>query len=145
MRRIVLLPTWLLPTHQAAAQTWRITNANVVDVSTGQLHPSSTIVIRGNRITSVGTAPRVGEAGERVVDARGMYVIPGLWDMHTHVYFGDSANVGTDLILPLFIANGITGIRDMGSALDPVLKARADVAAHKYNAPRMVVAGPMLE
>src|SRR5689334_17032307 len=145
MRRIVLLPTWLLPTRQAAAQTWRITNANVVDVSTGQLHPSSTIVIRGNRIASVGTAPRAGEAGERVVDARGMYVIPGLWDMHTHVYFGPSAAQGSELILPMFIANGVTGVRDMGSALDAVLRARADVAAHKLLGPRMVVSGPMLD
>ena len=145
MRRIVLLLTWLLPTHQAAAQTWRITNANVVDVSTGQLHPSSTIVIRGNRITSVGTEPRAGEPGERVVDARGMYVIPGLWDMHTHVYFGPSAAQGSELILPMFIANGVTDVRDMGSALDAVLRARADVAAHKLLGPRMVVSGPMLD
>jgi len=145
MRRIALLLTWLLPTRQAEAQTWRITNANVVDVSTGQLHPSSTIVIRGNRIMSVGGAPRPGAAGERVVDARGMYVIPGLWDMHTHVYFGPSAAQGSELILPMFIANGVTGVRDMGSALDAVLRARADVAAHTLLGPRMVVSGPMLD
>ncbi|HEV8445382.1 MAG TPA: amidohydrolase family protein [Gemmatimonadaceae bacterium] len=147
MRRIALVLTCLLPMRQAAAQTLRITNANVVDVSTGQLHPSSTIVIRGNRIASVGTAPRGGAAqkGDQIVDAKGMYVIPGLWDMHTHVYFGSSAGQGNELILPLFIANGVTGIRDMGSALDAILRARADVAAHKRLGPRMVVSGPMLD
>jgi imidazolonepropionase-like amidohydrolase len=145
MRRIALVLTCLVLTRQTAAQTWRITNAKVVDVSTGQLHPSSTIVIRGNRIASVGTAPGAAQKGERVVDAKGMYVIPGLWDMHTHVYFGSSAAQGSGLILPMFIANGVTGIRDMGSALDSVLRARADVAAHKLLGPRMVVSGPMLD
>ena len=50
-----------------------------------------------------------------------------------------------DLTLPLFIANGVTGIRDMGSSLGPVLRARTDVAAHKLLGPRMIVSGPMLD
>lgn len=145
MRRIALLLICLLSTRHAAAQTLRITNATIVDVSTGQLHPWSTIVIRGNRIASVGTASAAGQKGDRVIDAKGMYVIPGLWDMHTHTYFGASAAQGTELILPMFIANGVTGIRDMGSALDSILRARADVAAHRRLGPRMVVAGPMLD
>jgi imidazolonepropionase-like amidohydrolase len=65
--------------------------------------------------------------------------------MHTHVYFDNTAGDGSDLILPLFIANGITGIRDMGSILDQVLSARGQVAAHQLLGPRMVVAGPMLD
>ena len=145
MRRLGLILTCVLVTRQAAAQTLRITNASVVDVTTGQLHPASTIVIRGNRIASVGAAPRGGEPGEQVVDAKGMYVIPGLWDMHTHAYFGSSAAQGSELILPMFIVNGVTGIRDMGSVLDQVLRARADVAAHKLLGPRMIVSGPMLD
>jgi imidazolonepropionase-like amidohydrolase len=145
MRRIASILTCLLLTRQGSAQTLRITNANVIDVSTGQLHPSSTVVIRGNRIVSVGMAPGAIQKGDRVIDAKGMYVIPGLWDMHTHVYFGSSAAQGSELILPLFIANGVTGIRDMGSALDAVLSARANVAAHKLLGPRMVVSGPMLD
>jgi len=127
------------------AQTLRIVNANVVDVSTGQLHPGSTITIRGNRITSVSSAAGSGQTGERIIDAKGMYVIPGLWDMHTHAFFGDSTRESNDLILPMFIANGVTGIRDMGSALDAVLRARAAVAAHTLLGPRMIVSGPMLD
>ena len=48
-------------------------------------------------------------------------------------------------MLPLFIANGVTGIRDMGSDLDAVLRARSEVAAHRLVGPRMVVSGPMLD
>jgi imidazolonepropionase-like amidohydrolase len=127
------------------AQTLRIVNATVVDVSNGELHRGMTIVVRGNRIASVAPTSKGVSTEGQVVDAAGAYVIPGLWDMHTHVYFGDSAPDGTDLILPLFLANGITGIRDMGSALDQVLRARDEVAAHKLLAPRMIVSGPMLD
>ncbi len=65
--------------------------------------------------------------------------------MHTHVYFDSTAADGTDLVLPLFLANGITGVRDMGSELDPVLHARDEIAAHRMIGPRMIVSGPMLD
>jgi imidazolonepropionase-like amidohydrolase len=65
--------------------------------------------------------------------------------MHTHVYFDSTAADGTDLILPMFLANGVTGVRDMGSILDPVLQARSEIAAHQMFGPRMVVSGPMLD
>jgi imidazolonepropionase-like amidohydrolase len=139
-----LLLAGLISSQPAHAQITSFVHATVVDVSSGALLRDMTITIRGNRIVGVARAAKPGP-GTRVVDATGMYVIPGLWDMHTHVYFGDTAGDGTDLILPLFLANGVTGIRDMGSALDPVLHARADVAAHKLLAPRMIVSGPMLD
>jgi imidazolonepropionase-like amidohydrolase len=142
--RLILLLLACLGTARAGdAQTLRIINATVVDVASGDLHRGSTIVVQGNRITSVG--PATIATGGQVVDATGAYVIPGLWDMHTHAFFGERTPESRDLILPLFIANGVTGIRDMGSALEPVLRARADVAAHRLLGPRMIVSGPMLD
>jgi len=143
LQRVLLLLVWLGTARASDAQTLRIVNATVVDVATGELHRRSTIVIQGNRITSVGAAPKA--AAGRIVDAKGAYVIPGLWDMHTHVFFGDSTPESRDLILPLFVANGVTGIRDMGSSLEPIVRARADVAAHNLLGPRMIVSGPMLD
>ena len=131
-----------------SAQTLTFTNATVVDVSTGTLHPGATVVIDGNRILSVGPPGKPAFPGRmrgQVIDARGMYIIPGLWDMHTHAYFGWSRDFGDSYVLPLFIANGVTGIRDMGSDLDAVLRARSEVAAHRLTGPRMVVSGPMLD
>src|SRR5262249_34326642 len=125
-RSIVVLLAALMSSQPARAPATTFLPATVVDVSGGALEREMTITIRGNRIVGVAKAAKP-DRGARVVDASGMYVIPGLWDMHTHVYFGDTAGDGTDLILPLFLANGITGVRDMGSALDPVLRARADV------------------
>ncbi len=141
------LASW--PAAVSAAQTLTITHATVIDTATGRLHPDSTVVVRNRRVVSVGqteaTAPRTVKSADQVIDAHGEYLMPGLWDMHTHVYFGRTEGDGTDLILPLFLANGVTGIRDMGSALAPVLHARSEIAAHRMLGPRMVVAGPMLD
>jgi imidazolonepropionase-like amidohydrolase len=144
--RLVLYLTSLLlfASSSASAQTLTITHATVVDVSNGQLHRENTVVIERNRIVSVvvhGPTPPSG----KVIDAHGRFLIPGLWDMHTHVFFDHTAADGKDLILPLFVAFGITGVRDMGSALDPVLEARDAIAAHRLLGPRMVVSGPMLD
>jgi imidazolonepropionase-like amidohydrolase len=134
----------LFATFCVSAQTLTITRATVVDVSNGQLHPGRTVVVQGSRITSVAVHGPTPTSGT-VVDAHGRFLIPGLWDMHTHVFFDRTAADGNDLILPLFVAFGITGVRDMGSALDPVLEARDAIAAHRLLGPRMVVSGPMLD
>jgi len=139
-----LLALLLLTASPLSGQTLTIANATVVDVSNGTLHPGTTVVIDGHRIVSVGPAAATVARG-RVVDAKGRYLIPGLWDMHTHAYFGWSRDFGNSYVLPLFIANGVTGIRDMGSDLDAVLRARAEVAAHRLVGPRMAVSGPMLD
>jgi imidazolonepropionase-like amidohydrolase len=145
VRLALYLTSFLLfASSSASAQTLTITHATVVDVRNGQLHPENTVVIERNRIVSVlvhGPTPTSG----KVIDAHGRFLIPGLWDMHTHVFFDRTAADGEDLILPLFVAFGITGVRDMGSALDPVLEAREAIAAHRILGPRMVVSGPMLD
>ena len=105
-------------TVAAAAQTLTISNARLIDVTNGSVHPNTTVVIRGNRIVSITHSRRHAPQKGQVMDAKGQYLIPGLWDMHLTVYFDGMAQDGSDLILPLFLANGITGIRDMGSNLD---------------------------
>jgi imidazolonepropionase-like amidohydrolase len=143
LERVVLAVALLGRT--LSAQTLTITNATLVDVSNGTLHRGTTVVIDRNRITSVGPPARATSKAQ-VVDAKGMYLIPGLWDMHAHVYFDSStAAIANDFILPLFLVNGVTGVRDMGSLLDPVLRGRDDIAAHRLIGPRLVVSGPMLD
>lgn len=130
---------------RVTAQTLTINNATVVDVANGALRRRSTVVIDGKRIVGVGPATNARPAKGQVVDGSGLFVIPGLWDMHTHAYFGWDQGFGDQYVLPMFIANGITGIRDMGSDLDAILRARSGVAAHRLVGPRMVVSGPMLD
>jgi imidazolonepropionase-like amidohydrolase len=143
LHRLFIACALLVPV--ASAQTLTITHATVIDTVTGNTRPDTTVVINGNRIATIAPSAKLKPKTGQVIDAHGQYLIPGLWDMHTHVYFDGTAADGTDLILPLFLANGITGVRDMGSALDPVLQARDDIAAHRLLGPRMIVSGPMLD
>jgi imidazolonepropionase-like amidohydrolase len=143
LQKFLLFLPLLVPC--AKAQTLTITHATLIDVTDGKIQPDTTVVINGNRIASIAHSTKANPKAGQIVDAKGQYLIPGLWDMHTHVYFDGTAADGTDLILPLFLANGVTGIRDMGSALDSVIQARDDVAAHRIFGPRMVVSGPMLD
>src|SRR5579862_3941153 len=129
----------------ATAQTLTITHVNLIDVADGKILPDTTVSIETNRIVNVSASTDRNPPRGIVVDGRGQFLIPGLWDMHTHVYFDSTAADGTDLVLPLFLENGITGVRDMGSELDPVLHARAEIAAHRMTGPRMIVSGPMLD
>src|SRR4029079_5937320 len=82
------------------------------------------------------------------LDGTGMFVIPGLWDMHVHAYFTNDTtrfHTTSEVMLPLFIVNGITGVRDLGSNLEATLGARDSVAAHQLIGPRMLVSGPMID
>ncbi|MFN8574242.1 MAG: amidohydrolase family protein [Gemmatimonadaceae bacterium] len=145
LQRLIVLLLGVLLSQSVAAQRLTITHATVVDVAAGTLQRDANVVILGNRITSVYSAASAPAPTGRVVDASGMYLIPGLWDMHTHAYFGWDRAFGDDYVMPLFLANGVTGIRDMGSDLDAVLRARTAVATHRLVGPRMVVSGPMLD
>jgi imidazolonepropionase-like amidohydrolase len=123
-----------------------ITHATVINPGTSSVQANRTVVITGNHITSVSdTAQFQSPKNARVVDATGQYLIPGLWDMHVHSAFGDWFPGGRDIILPLFIANGITGVRDMGGDAPVLLEWRKEIAEGEIIGPRMVISGPMLD
>src|SRR5215468_8196334 len=131
-----------------AAQTVTIDNVTIVDVVKGKLSPNMTVVVDGKRIASVAKTRPGAPHADTVIDGTGMYVIPGLWDMYVHAFFSsDTSRFHTtaELMLPLFIANGVTGVRDMGSNLDAVLAARDSAAAHKQIGPKILTSGPMLD
>src|SRR5262245_15246813 len=126
--------------------TLAITNVTVVDTAGGPNRPGMTVLVDGDRITMVGpTAAVTYPSGAKTVDGAGKFLIPGLWDMHIHTFFGEWVPGGREVTLPLFLANGVTGVRDMGSDLDPILAARRDVETGKLTGPRLVVSGPMLD
>jgi imidazolonepropionase-like amidohydrolase len=72
-----------------------------------------------------------------VVDAAGKFLIPGLWDMHVHTLHQS--------FLDLYLANGVTGVRDMGNFPDWSLRLRKETAEGKLLGPRMMIAGPILD
>jgi imidazolonepropionase-like amidohydrolase len=123
-----------------------IAHATVINPGTSSVQANRTIVITGDRITSIsGREEFQPPKNARVIDATDQYLIPGLWDMHVHTAFGDWFPGGRDIILPLFIANGVTGVRDMGGDTAILLEWRKEIADGRIIGPRMVISGPMLD
>ena len=123
-----------------------ITNVTVIDTTGGPSRPGTTVLVEGGRITTVApSTDATVPAGARVIDGSGKFLVPGLWDMHIHLFFGDWVPGGREITLPLLLANGVTGARDMGSDLEPILAARRDVGSGRLLGPRLVVSGPMLD
>ena len=146
--QVMLLVTGLVASAaRIGAQAITIDNVTIVDVTNGRLQSGKTITVEGNRIARIENANAASHA-TATLDGTGLFVIPGLWDMHVHAYFtNDTARFHStsEVMLPLFIVNGITGVRDLGSNLEATLAARDSVAAHQLIGPRMLVSGPMLD
>ena len=121
------------------------THVNVVDVRNGTISPDRTVLIVGNRIDAVMSADHSRLPLHTVViDADGKFLIPGLWDMHVHSLW-DPARAR--LFLPLFLSNGVTGVREMGGPMPAADQARwrNEVASGEILGPRLVVSGPFVD
>jgi hypothetical protein len=140
---VVTLATFLTAVA-AAAQSIAITHVNVVDVAGGTLLSDRTVVFNAGRIVGVVPAKAsVIPSGSRQINGRGKFLIPGLWDMHVHV-FGNVSRPGTDthdMSFPLYLANGVTGLRDMWTDLEDIRVVegwRRDAAAGRMIMPVIV-------
>lgn len=123
-----------------------ITNVNVIDVRNGNVLADQTVVLNKNRIYSIepGKSAKYPRNANSI-NARGYFLIPGLWDMHVHLVFGDWFPDAADITLPLLLANGVTGVRDMGSELQEVQNLRNEIEGGRMLGPRIYTAGPMLD
>src|SRR5207248_10580167 len=89
--------------EDAPATALAIAGVTVIDATGAPARPGMTVVVTGDRITAVGKSGEVRvPEGARVVDGEGKYLIPGLWDMHVHT--------AAPSYLPLYLANGVTGV-----------------------------------
>lgn len=131
---------------QDASRPLAVQHVTVVDVASGRLLRDQTVIVLGQRVAAAGPSSRVrAPAGAVRINGRGKFLIPGLWDMHSHVVDPDAPG-GPEVSFPLFVANGVTGIRDMAtSSLETLLRWRTRVRTHEVIGPRMVVTGPILD
>ena len=113
------------------------THVTLIDAAGGPTQPDMSVIVTNDRITEIGRTAEVSvPQTARVVDAAGKFIIPGLWDMHIHWYDRD--------YLPLFIANGVTGVRQMWGM--PQHHAwRKAIESGTLLGPRMVIASPILD
>lgn len=123
-----------------------IIHVNLIDATGAPVQADMTVIVQGKQILQLGkSASTTVPKAARVVDGRGKYLIPGLWDMHVHEIFGAWLPEDEKITPVLFVANGVTGVRDMGGDLEPLKKWRARIAEGKLLGPRMIIAGPMLD
>lgn len=110
----VLWPLRVVPPVRTVTPV-AITDVTVVDVRGGGLSPGQTVVIADGRIVTVGASEAVAvPADALVIDGRGRFVVPALWDMHAHVFA-----IAPLLDLSLHIAYGVTNVRDMQGCPQP--------------------------
>jgi hypothetical protein len=124
-----------------------ITHVAVVDVERGRVAADQAVLLKGNRIVAVSPWSKARLASSvRVIDGTGKYVLPGLWDMHAHLTLSTNP---TRIEMPLFVANGVTGIRVMGAdrpsatptqtrGLDQHREAQAQISAGAWTGPRLL-------
>jgi imidazolonepropionase-like amidohydrolase len=153
MKRFLCIFLALATLHTAIAQTSAknysllITNANIVDVASGKILKNQLLAISGDTVKAVDDTRNASKyRSERQLDAAGKYVMPGLWDMHIHLRGGDSTIEANKALLPLFLAYGVTTVRECGGDITPsVMQWRKQAAAGELAAPRIFTAGPKLD
>jgi imidazolonepropionase-like amidohydrolase len=124
-----------------------IKSGSLIDVRTGTILTKKLIATRGKTIVGVFDESQLKNfQAKTIVDATGKFIIPGLWDMHVHFGGGDTLIEENKNLFPLYIAHGITGIRDAAADLSPsVLKWRDQIAKDELTGPTLFTSGPKLE
>ncbi|MBM3822353.1 MAG: amidohydrolase family protein [Verrucomicrobia bacterium] len=143
VRLLILFAAAALPVFAAQPTTDTnlavISHVTVIDGSGALAQSGMTVVIEGNRIQALGKDGSVAvPRNAKVIDASGKYLIPGLWDMHIHM-FSTRASA-----LPALVANGVTGVRDLGGLLRDIDEWRIKIDSGLLVGPRIIRAGPTL-
>ena len=136
---LLLIVSVNLRAQELRAGVLALTHVTVIDMTGAPAKRDMTVVITGKRITAIEKAGKARvPSGARIIDAAGKFLIPGLWDMHVHF-------TEIERSFPLFIANGVTGVRNMGGELEDLVRWRTEVASGKLLGPRVLTCGPILD
>lgn len=128
--------------QQSVATPLLIRDVTIIDCAGHAPRPAMSVLISGGRIAAIGPAARIkAHANAEILDGRGKYLIPGLWNMHVHL----GAYADGKRALSAYLAEGITGVRDMGSPLDDILRLRQETSDGTIPGPAMAVAGPIIQ
>jgi len=136
---VLMGQTALAPTESGVRQTRvLITNALVVDGSGTPVNGPRTVVIEGNRIVAVTPGGGNPVAGDKVIDAKGKYVLPGLINIHAHIQDERAGwPMRQEYQFGVWLASGITSVRDVGSNFEKSKALREQSQKNSILAPRL--------
>lgn len=145
-RQLLALALWLSgPSFGATAGTLAIEHVSVVDVAKGRIRESQTVLITNRRITAIDEFAKVAvPPGAIRLEGKSRYLMPGLVDMHVHLFNNSTHRPPNDWAFPLFVANGVTGVREMRSEvsdLATIARWRDAITKGELVAPRVLAAG----
>lgn len=129
----------LLPLS-VGAQSLVLDDVHLVHVEDGRIERSRSVLVESGRIVAIGPAGASHPPSVLRVDGQGKYLVPGLWDMHTHAHRAGRAAWH----YPLYIAHGVVGIRDASTHLGSGLAFRAGERP-SGPAPKVVWGSPALD
>ena len=117
-----------------------IRDVTVIDGRGGPAMPGTTVLMRNGRIAEVGPADELLLPPDAtVVDGSGKFLIPGLWDLHTHLSKARSP------ALPQLVASGVLSVRDAGGDMPELQRWKSEIRDGQRSGPRILMAGPYLE
>jgi imidazolonepropionase-like amidohydrolase len=123
-----------------ADEALAFTNVNVISMADSVPLTARTVLVRNGRIAAIGPTGEVQvPPGAQVIDGTGHWLIPGLFDLHVHTSKSRASALG------LYVAYGVTTVRDQGSEHAEVLSWRREIRNGTRVGPRMLIAGPYLE
>src|SRR5262249_19958353 len=142
MLRVVCLSLSILGLIQSGASTQSIAQpeqmvavigGTLIDGNGGPPIPDSVVLIKGNKIAQIGTkATAKFPKATKIVDATGKFVLPGLIDMHVHYH---------DWMGEMFLANGVTTVKDLGNDLEWISRVSEDMSQGRAEGPRIYYVG----
>jgi imidazolonepropionase-like amidohydrolase len=124
-----------------------LTKATLIDVAGGKAVQGKSVVLKGDTIVAVVDDRQLsGYAARKIIRLPGKYLMPGLWDTHVHFGGGPALIEENKHLLALYLANGITAVRDCSGDLpDTVLAWRDQVNAGQLEGPTIFTSGAKLE
>ena len=137
----------LIAVRVLAQDSWLLYNVRIIQVTDGKLAPGDAVLMEGSVIKSIAKydALKGKVPASRQVDGHGNFLTPGLWDMHIHLE-GKELVADNQALLPVFLAYGITSVRDCASDLgEQVLAWRNEINQGKIAGPNIFTAGRKLE
>ncbi|MDZ4729692.1 MAG: amidohydrolase family protein [Xanthomonadales bacterium] len=148
----------LPPADTSKDEVLLITGGTLIDGRKGAPKKNAVVVVRGDRIVAVGQSPNVEVPAhvDKQIDASGLYIVPGLIDLHIHFTqqrgedfsrYRDTdvaAAIRATLLLGQFLDAGITAVRDVGTSNDVALRIKEAVERHLIDGPRVLWSGQLI-